>query len=83
MEALTIRQTFTVGGRTFDSEADAQAYALAEHRKRQATEILSKVRRVDPRSLASAMSNEELVGIVAANREAFAQILAVLNGEVE
>lgn len=82
MEALTIKQTFTVGGRTFDIEAEAQAYALAEQRKQQAAEILSTVRRVDPRSHASAMSNRELVEIVAANREAFAQILALLGGEV-
>lgn len=80
MDALTIKQTFTVGSRTFDSEAEAQAYALAEQRKRQAVEILATVRPRDPRRMGHEMDNGAVVALVADHLEAFAQILAVLNG---
>lgn len=82
MDPLAIKQTYSVQGRTFDTEAEAQAYVLAEQRKRQAVEILSKVRRLDSRHGAFEVSNQSLVEIVAKHLEAFAEIVAVLNGEV-
>lgn len=83
METLTIKPTFTVNGRTFASEAEAQAYAQLEQRKRQAVEMLSKVRSSDAQRLMSReMSNGAIVALVAEHLEAFAQIVALLKGEV-
>lgn len=82
MSDLTIKQTFTVGDRTFDNEADAQAYITVQQRKQKAEQILSAARHLDPRRDGLKVSNRELVSIVADHREAFAEVLAVLNGEV-
>jgi hypothetical protein len=78
MDALTIQQTYTVGGQTFKTEAEAKAYAQLEQRKREAVEILSKVRPYDLRRMGLEMDNRAVVALVAEHREAFAQILALL-----
>lgn len=83
MEALKIQQTFTVGGRTFDTEAAAQSYLVIEQHKREALKILFDVRPFDSNPFDSSrnglqMSNAELVELMADNLQTFAQIVALL-----
>lgn len=78
MEALKIQQTFTVGGRTFNTAAAAQSYLVIEQRKREALKILFNVRPFDSSRNGLQMSNAELVELVADNLQTFAQIVALL-----
>jgi hypothetical protein len=78
-ESLLIKQTYSIGGKTFDTEDQAKAYVLQEQRKQVAVDILSKVRPFKPSfHSGQEMDNKRVVDLVAKHIEEFAEIVALL-----
>ena len=79
---LSIETTYSVGHKTFKTQAEAEAYLLMEQRKAAALQLLNEVRKDHPTSHYS-VRNSDVIDLIANHFETFEEVLQTLKGGVQ